>query len=87
MCFLSLRIALEILHFFIVPYKIKIWCNPKRVKAGGVDTVDIQIEVLDIINNPIINTHGMSSFTNHFLYKDVRCNLYVIACVPLILSP
>lgn len=37
-----------------VPYKIKIWCNPKRVKAGGLDSVDIQIEVLDIINNPII---------------------------------
>ncbi len=37
-----------------VPYKIKIWCNPKRVKAGGLDSVDIQIEVLDIINNPVI---------------------------------
>lgn len=37
-----------------VPYKIKIWCNPKRVKAGGLDSVDIQIEVLDIIDNPVI---------------------------------
>ena len=37
-----------------VPYKIKIWCNPKRVKAGGLDSVDIQVEVLDIINNPVI---------------------------------
>ena len=37
-----------------VPYKIKIWCNPKRVKAGGLDSVDVQIEVLDIINNPVI---------------------------------
>lgn len=37
-----------------IPHKIKIWCNPKRVKAGGLDSVDIQIEVLDIINNPII---------------------------------
>ena len=37
-----------------VPYKIKIWCNPKRVKAGGLDSVDVQIEVLDIIGNPVI---------------------------------
>ena len=37
-----------------IPYKIKIWCNPKRVKAGGLDSVDIQIEVLDIIDNPVI---------------------------------
>jgi hypothetical protein len=37
-----------------IPYKIKIWCNPRRIKAGGNDTVDIQIEVLDIINNPVI---------------------------------
>ena len=37
-----------------VPYKIKIWCNPKRVKAGGLDSVDIQIEVLDILDNPVI---------------------------------
>ena len=37
-----------------VPYKIKIWCNPKRVKAGGLDSVDVQVEVLDIINNPVI---------------------------------
>ena len=34
--------------------KIKIWCNPKRIKAGGIDTVDVQIEVLDIHDNPII---------------------------------
>lgn len=37
-----------------VPYKIKIWCNPKCVKAGGLDSVDVQIEVLDIIGNPVI---------------------------------
>ena len=37
-----------------VPYKINIWCNPKRVKANGLDSIDIQIEILDIINNPVI---------------------------------
>lgn len=37
-----------------IPHKITIWCNPRRVKAGGADSVDIQIEVLDIIGNPII---------------------------------
>ena len=37
-----------------IPYKINIWCNPRRVKAGGADSVDVQIEVLDIIGNPII---------------------------------
>lgn len=37
-----------------LPHKIKIWCNPLRVKAGGLDTVDIQVEVLDIIGNPVI---------------------------------
>lgn len=36
------------------PDKIKIWCNPKRVKAGGLDSVDVQIEVLDVIDNPVI---------------------------------
>lgn len=35
-------------------HSMKIWCNPQRVKAGGADSVDIQIEVLDIITNPII---------------------------------
>ena len=37
------------------PYKINIYCNPTILKAGGYDKVDIQIEVLDIINNPIIS--------------------------------
>ena len=38
-----------------VPYKINIWCNPRRIKANGLDSVDISVEVLDIIDNPIIN--------------------------------
>ena len=36
------------------PYSIKIYCNPMRIKSGGHDSVDIQIEVLDLLNNPVI---------------------------------
>lgn len=36
------------------PYKINIYCNPLRLKAGGYDKVDIAIEVLDIKDNPVI---------------------------------
>jgi hypothetical protein len=36
------------------PYKVNIYCNPLRLKAGGYDRVDIQIEVLDVQDNPII---------------------------------
>ena len=35
-------------------YSIRIYCNPRRVKAGGFDKVDISIEVLDINDNPIV---------------------------------
>ena len=37
------------------PYKLKIYCNPLRLKAGGYDKVDVIIEVLDIKNNPVIS--------------------------------
>lgn len=36
------------------PYTLNMYCNPKRIKSGGHDRVDVQIEVLDILNNPII---------------------------------
>lgn len=49
------------------PYKINIWCNPRRIKSGGKDNVDIQIEVLDIIGNPIIGKQ-----------VDIDCNLGTI---------
>ena len=55
-----------------VPYKIKIWCNPKRVKAGGLDSVDVQIEVLDIINNPVIAKEVKIDCNNGTL----RCDNY-----------
>ena len=55
-----------------IPYKIKIWCNPKRVKAGGFDSVDIQIEVLDVINNPIIGKEVKIDCNNGTL----RCDNY-----------
>lgn len=37
------------------PYKIIIHCNPFRLRAGGYDKVDISIEVLDIMDNPVIS--------------------------------
>lgn len=37
------------------PYEIRIFCNPKRLKAGGFDSVDISIEVVDVMNNPVIS--------------------------------
>jgi hypothetical protein len=51
------------------PYKINIWCNPKRVKADGKDSVDVQIEVLDIIGNPIIGKE-----------INIDCNIGTITC-------
>lgn len=51
------------------PYKINIWCNPKRVKANGKDSVDVQIEVLDIIGNPIIGKE-----------INIDCNIGTITC-------
>lgn len=51
------------------PYSINIYCNPCRLKAGGYDKVDIAIEVLDILGNPIIS-------------KDVAvdCNYGILNC-------
>lgn len=37
------------------PYTVKIYCNPRRIKAGGYDKVDVSVEVLDILGNPVIN--------------------------------
>ena len=55
-----------------IPYKIKIWCNPKRVKAGGLDSVDVQIEILDILNNPVIAKEIQLDCSNGTL----RCENY-----------
>ena len=51
------------------PYSLKIYCNPCRLKAGGYDKVDIAIEVLDILGNPVIS-------------KDVAvdCNSGILNC-------
>jgi len=35
-------------------YKINIYCNPTTIEAGGYDKLDICIEVLDILDNPVI---------------------------------
>jgi hypothetical protein len=37
------------------PYKINIYRNPKYIKAGGYDKIDISIECLDIDGNPVIS--------------------------------
>ena len=36
-------------------YTINIYCNPKTIKAGGYDKVDVSIEILDINKNPVIS--------------------------------
>lgn len=36
------------------PYKVNIYCNPLMLKAGGFDSVDISVEVLDTKGNPVI---------------------------------
>lgn len=37
------------------PYEVNIYCNPTILKAGGFDSVDISVEVLDIKGNPVIS--------------------------------
>lgn len=37
------------------PYKIRIFCTTKRLKHGGQENTDINIEVVDMLDNPIIN--------------------------------
>lgn len=51
------------------PYSLNIYCNPCRLKAGGYDKVDISVEVLDILGNPVIS-------------KDVAvdCNCGILNC-------
>ena len=31
------------------------YCNPLRLKAGGYDSVDIIVEVLDVKGNPVVS--------------------------------
>lgn len=51
------------------PYEVRIYCNPLRLKAGGYDSVDIVVEVLDVQGNPVIS-------------KDVAidCNYGILTC-------
>ena len=37
------------------PYYLRIHCNPKYLKAGGYDKIDIVVECLDYIENPVIS--------------------------------
>lgn len=37
------------------PDKIRIFCDPLRLRAGGYDKTDVSVEVVDIHNNPVIN--------------------------------
>ena len=50
-------------------YRLKIYCNPRRIKAGGYDKVDVQVEVLDIQDNPVISKK-----------VAVGCNYGIINC-------
>lgn len=53
------------------PYKINIYRNPKYIKAGGYDKIDIAIECLDYEGNPVISkdididcNYGILNFDN-----------------------
>jgi hypothetical protein len=37
------------------PYTINIYRNPKYIKAGGYDKIDVSIECLDYEGNPVIS--------------------------------
>ena len=37
------------------PYYLRIHCNPKYLKAGGYDKIDVVVECLDYIENPVIS--------------------------------
>ena len=55
------------------PYSINIYCNPCRLKAGGFDKVDISIEVLDIIGNPVISKNVAVDCS----YGILNCESYI----------
>jgi hypothetical protein len=42
-----------------IPHTVKIYCNPKRIQSGGHDRVDVQVEILDILKNPVIGKEVM----------------------------
>lgn len=53
------------------PYKINIYCNPKYIKCGGYDKIDISVECLDYLGNPLISKdiyidcdYGILNFDN-----------------------
>lgn len=53
------------------PYTINIYCNPRYIKAGGYDKIDVAIECLDYLKNPVINQsinidckYGILNFDN-----------------------
>ena len=52
------------------PYSMKIYCNPTTIKAGGYDKIDMSVEVLDIMGNPVIHKPVAIDCENGILYKD-----------------
>ena len=54
------------------PYKIRIFCTTKRLKRGGQENCDINIEVVDILDNPIIN----KEIDIDCLYGTIDCSKF-----------
>ena len=52
------------------PYSIKMYCNPRIIKCGGYDKVDVSVEVLDMMGNPVIHKPVAIDCSNGILYKD-----------------
>lgn len=54
------------------PYKIRIFCTTKRLKHGGQENCDINIEVVDILDNPVIN----KEVDIDCLYGTINCSKF-----------
>ena len=63
------------------PYYLNIHCNPKYLNAGGYDKIDIVIECLDYIENPVISKdvyidckEGVLTFDNDLINQTTDIN-------------
>lgn len=63
------------------PYYLRIHCNPKYIKAGGYDKIDVSVECLDRDENPVVSKeiyidceYGILIFDNDLAYQKTDIN-------------
>lgn len=57
-------------------YHIRIHCNPRRIYAGGQDTVDVSVECTDVLGNPVIAREvGLSCSNGVLLCEDYKTDM------------